>query len=116
MLDLLVTQLLPSVLQALGGGSEQSAAPDPAGEIESAIPPHNGRGNVIDNVLSTLFGRPDMVLQSDELRERNGRRADAAQLARNAFQSPGEGFMDPPSVGGSGFGLHDIGRIFRRIT
>ena len=62
-----------------------------------------------DSLLFALTGPDDASLTPEQLRARNGRRAEAAQMAAE-YKNPGRRWMQPVS-GGGGSGLESIGKI-----
>lgn len=66
-----------------------------------------------DSVLFALTGPDDASLTPEQLRARNGRRAEAGQLAAS-YKNPGRQFMQPVS-GGGGSAFESIGKIVQLL-
>ncbi len=87
---------------------DKPQAVDPLGK------PHMG---LLDSLIFGLMGTPDQLLPPQQMQERQGKRAEAGGMARQASLSPGDEFMWAPNVGGGqgggqGFGLSDIIKLF----
>ena len=101
-----------ALIGSLLGKGKDSPVKDAAPDIAN---PQVAKTSFLDNVTKTIMGRADQDLTPEELRQRNQRRAAAANMANSAAESPGEGFMSAPAGSGSGFGLQDIAAFAKSL-
>ena len=92
-----------SVFDAPANQKAESARQKPLGK------PDPEELGFFGSLLYALTGDPDSDLTPEQLRARNGRRAEAGQMAAE-YKNPGRRWMQPVS-GGGGSGLESINKI-----
>lgn len=100
MVDQMAKQTKP---ESSTGTSKPIAEEQPVGDDMS----------LLDRIAFFVNGTPDELLTPQELSRRQQKRANASSLAKSAHENPGASFMSAPTVGGSGFGLSDIVKLFQ---
>lgn len=111
----------------LAAKNRSEKSPDPAGtakeESDTMTADESStaltRTSVLDQVVHTLFGRPNSEKTPQEQQESAGKRGEAGSLAAAAAKNPGAAFMGIPSGGSNEFGggtiqtiLQTLGSIF----
>ena len=93
------------------GTAKEEAETTQANEQGTALT----RTSVLDQVVHTLFGRPNSEKTPEEQKESAGKRGEAGNLAAGAAKNPGAAFMGIPSGGSNEFGGGTIQTVLQLI-
>jgi len=63
----------------------------------------NKKVGVLDSILFALLGTPEQLLSDSEVKQAEGKRAEAGALSKTAAENPGEAHMGIPSGGSTSF-------------